>query len=281
MPPSSRPLTAWELVWRRCALRWEALRPCLERSTGWKVWNPGLYGEPWHSRFCRLYAPAARPFVLLGLNPGPYGMAQTGIPFTDIRRLVLALPALAAELRDTGERLEVPGLAPASLRPYLNRTFESSSVRVYRFLERSWGDAERAWRKVVVANPCPLLFIDKETGKNRTPADLRPTLARLAGGRAKQNDLLADFDRLRRLSAAEVLEVLRPRGAVLLGRDVESSLGPLAIRILGERRVLAWEHPARAVPNKWATGLLEALRRRGLASVGADSRRPRLGSHRG
>jgi len=181
----SRTLTAWNLAWRRCALGWEGLRPCLVRSTGWKVWNPGLYGEPWHSRFRRCYPPAARPLVLFGLNPGPYGMAQTGIPFTDIRRLVSALPALVAELRNAGKRLEVPGLAPVSLPPYLSRTFEASSVRVYRFLERSWGDAERGWREVVAANPCPLLFIDTETGKNRTPADLRPRLARLEGGKAK------------------------------------------------------------------------------------------------
>ncbi len=261
------PGRSWGKVWRRSARRWEDLAPALRRATGWRIWNPGLYGETWHARFRRLYRPGQHPLVVFGLNPGPYGMAQTGIPFTDIRRLVSALPDLAAELRGRGERVEPPGLAPPGLRPYLSRSFESSAVRVYRFLKKGWGGAERGWTEVVVANPCTLLFIDPAEGKNRTPADLARA-ARLRGsGRDQVRELVESFGRIRIRCAVESIEALSPRGAILLGKDVQAALGPALRRILGEARVIPWEHPARAVPESWASGLLSALRRRGLTGI--------------
>jgi single-strand selective monofunctional uracil DNA glycosylase len=248
----------WDAAWRRSAARWEAIVPELRRATGWKIWNPGVYGEPWHDRFRRCYPPGRHPLVLFGLNPGPYGMAQSGIPFTDIARLRSGLPRLARELMEAGEKVETPGLAPGSLRPYLGRTFESSSVRLYRFLERGWGSAETGWRQVVVANPCTLLFIDPASGKNRTPADLGKAV-RARGGEAAARRLEEECDRLRRRCALEALEALNPRGAVLLGRNVQAALGSVLRAQLGESALIFWEHPARAVPDTWAAGLLTAL----------------------
>jgi len=254
--------SAWDLAWRRSAGRWREFARSAARATGWRIWNPGLYGERWHARFRRRYEPTRRPIVIFGLNPGPYGMGQTGIPFTDIRRLVSALPALAEELRQAGERVEIPGLAPVGLRPYLTRVFESSSVRVYRFLERGWRDAERGWREVVVANPCPLLFIDPKEKKNRTPADLGRAARKRSPVDPRIADLLAECDRLRRTGAVDALDALRPRAAVLLGKDVQALLGERLARILGRRAVIDWEHPARAIPEAWTSGLLATLRRR-------------------
>jgi len=222
---SQRNLERWARAWRRSARRWEAFAPALRWATGWRIWNPAAYGETWHARFRRCYPPSQHPLLIFGLNPGPYGMAQTGIPFTDLRRLESALPDLALELREAGERMVRPGLAPRSLHPFLERSFESSSVRVYRFLERAWGSAEIGWKEVVVANPCPLLFMDPVERKNRTPADLAKA-ARLLRGRAAAHDARERSDRLRREGAAEALEALEPRGVVLLGRNVQATLGP-------------------------------------------------------
>lgn len=226
------------------------------------MWNPGRYGERWHALFRRLYPPVRRPLLLFGLNPGPYGMAQTGIPFTDVKRIGSHLPRLASALQTRGETLAVPGLAPANLRPFLTRTFESSSVRVYRFLEETFGDAERGVRHAVVANPCPLLFIDPGEGRNRTPADLGRAAA--PAGHEERAALLAEADRLRRRNAEDAVSTLPPRGCVLLGRNAQSALGDLLRRSLGDRQVVDWEHPARAVPQTWASGLRRELRRRAL-----------------
>jgi hypothetical protein len=260
---STSPWDRWAKFWSRSANRWEEFSHPLRRATGWRIWNPGIYGGLWHRRFLARYPPSRHPLVVFGLNPGPYGMAQTGIPFTDVKRLVTALPALARELVEEGIKVEVPGLAPTSLRPYLDRTFESSSVRVYRFLRQGWGSAERGWRAVVVANPCSLLFIDPEERKNRTPADFGRTV-RARKGNVAAREIEEESNRLRSRCALEALEALDPRGAILLGKDVESVLAPRLIRELGPRRVVAWEHPARAVPERWAAGLLGELRCRGL-----------------
>jgi single-strand selective monofunctional uracil DNA glycosylase len=239
--------------------RFAPLARSIARATGWLVLDPSRYGERWHAPFRRLYPPRARPLLVFGLNPGPYGMAQTGIPFTDLKRLAQGLPRLAAELARSGERLSLPGLAPSSLQPFLTRTFESSSVRVHRFLRLAHGSAERAFREVVFVNPCPLLFIDRALGENRTPADLPRALR-------------AGVDEARVEVVSVAVARLRARGAIVLGRDAAAALSvPLRAR-LGERAVVEWEHPARAVPDIWARGLLAALRRRGL--LASSRRRP-------
>ena len=253
---------AWGACWRRCSARWGRLAPRLARATGWRVWNPGRYGEPWHARFRALYPPEPHPIVVFGLNPGPYGMAQTGIPFTDVRRVLSDLPRLAAQLARSGSPPVAPGLAPADLRPWLTRTFESSAVRVHLFLRSTYGSTEDGVRRVVVANPCSLLFIDPNGGANRTPADLGRVLRRRAPGQADL--LLAACERARRACALDALQTLEPRGAVLLGRDVQAALVTDLESRLGAARVVAWEHPARAVPRTWAAGLRDALDHRGL-----------------
>src|SRR6185295_10531786 len=223
-------------LWRESARRFEPLAREVEAATGWLVVNPGRYGERWHARFRRAYPLRPRPLIFCGLNPGPYGMAQTGVPFTDLKRLESCLPKLARELAAAGESLALPGLAPPELRPFLTRTFESSAVRVYRFLSHSHGSAEEAFGDLVFVNPCPLLMIERPTAKrssaargpNRTPADL--------DGAVREQ-----FDVARLEVAKRALELLKPRGAVLLGRDVAEVLGETLRASLGERATVEWE----------------------------------------
>jgi single-strand selective monofunctional uracil DNA glycosylase len=253
---------AWDRAWRRSARRWQSLAPRIAASTGWKIWNPGLYAASWHALFRKEYPASAGCILVFGLNPGPYGMAQTGIPFTDLKRLREHLPRLAKGLERRGCSLAGVGLAPRSLRPYLSRTFESSAVRVYRFLSRGWGSAEDGWRSVVVANPCSLLFMDA-AGENRTPADLVGAVSRRTGSLVAARRLRERCNALRRLAAREAVRVLSPRGVVLLGKDAQRAMQTGIAPLLGPDSILGWEHPARAVPDRWAMGLLEEIKRRG------------------
>ena len=254
--------TAWLRAWTRSSNAWDRLSPRIAEATGWRVWNPGCYGASWHRRFRQIYPLRERPILLFGLNPGPYGMGQTGIPFTDVRRLRQCLPKLEQALRDRGRVPRVPGLAPRSLRRHFTREFESSAVRVYRFLETGWGSAEEGWRSVGVANSCPLLFLDR-AGRNRTPAVLGAAIRRRVGDSPRAARLCRAIEGQRQKSALEAVTAARPRGAVLLGKDVQGCLGPCLTDRLGDKGVLLWRHPARAVPELWARGLLEALRERG------------------
>jgi hypothetical protein len=78
---------------------------------------------------------------------------------------------------------------------------------------------------------------------------------------AKQ--ILDDCLRTRCLAARDAVRALSPRGVVLLGKDTQGALGGEMERLLGSAKTLGWEHPARAVPDRWARGLLTEIVRRG------------------
>lgn len=233
--------------WRANGLRWEPVAR-QARRLGLQVWNPALYAGALHARFLRKFPPEEGALLALGLNPGPYGMAQTGIPFTDCR-------TATAEL---GLELRLPGAAPPDLAKRLTQengrwrgTYERSSLVIYKFLKLAWGSIEAAYRNWFVGNPCPLLFLEPG-GWNVTPAD--PRLRRLEA-----------VGELRRVAVRRFAAILKPRGVVCLGQDVASAVGEAALERVGERRFVRFGHPARAVPAAWARGMAEELKSRGLS----------------
>jgi hypothetical protein len=48
------------------------------------VYHPLIYAAEPHRRYLRLYGDRPKEVVLVGMNPGPWGMAQTGVPFGEI-----------------------------------------------------------------------------------------------------------------------------------------------------------------------------------------------------
>lgn len=236
---------AWLGEWRANAERWKAAAAAW-RLPGVEVYHPAVYAERPYADFIAKFPPKKGCLLTLGLNPGPYGMAQTGIPFTDCR---------TADKR-LGLPMKVPGYAPEALARRLvterkRSTYERSSIGIYKFLDLAWGDLRAAYADWVAINACPLLFLESGPWKNLTPAD----------GRIKR---LADVQPLRETALRRAVETLAPRGVVCLGRDVEACLGPLAVGLLGETKVVVYPHPARAVPEAWAKGLRDELVRRNL-----------------
>jgi len=235
--------------WRENGKRWERFAK-KAGGTGLQVWNPALYAIHTFQEYLTRFPPDPHAILALGLNPGPYGMAQTGIPFTDCR----------TARHELGIEIAVPGLAPADLVARLKKpngkwrmTYERSSLGIYRFLMRAWGDLHTAYRNWFVGNPCPLLFLDS-TGRNVTPAD--PRLRRMK-----------EVGELRRHAVIAFSNILHPRGIVCLGRDVTEAVGKVAIRQVGRSNVVFYEHPARAAPERWAAGLLRELTQRGILSA--------------
>lgn len=230
-------------LWEEHAAAWEALAPRLARATKLRVWNPQRYGLPLYRRFAEEHLPPA-PGALLafGLNPGKYGMAQTGIPFTDVTRAALL-----------GIPLEPPGLAPPTLVPFLKSyRVERSSASVYGLLGELWGSPREGWRRVWAVSPCGLLFLEKD-GTNVTPAD-----ARLA-----RRD---DVRELRLRVVRECVALAKPRGILLLGQDVARVAG----EALADEDVLVADHPVARGPGRrgpvwWAETVGAQVRARGWA----------------
>src|SRR3989440_9581407 len=48
------------------------------------VYNPLTYAWRAHELYLRRYGDSTKRVIFLGMNPGPFGMAQTGIPFGQV-----------------------------------------------------------------------------------------------------------------------------------------------------------------------------------------------------
>lgn len=166
--------------------------------------------------------------VLLGMNPGPFGMAQTGVPFgsPDLVREFLGIEGTVEQPRRCLEARPIYGFGEG-------RT-EVSGQRLWGAVRDCFGAPERFFRRFFVLNYCPLV-LQSESGSNLTP-DKAP-----AGLMA---DCLAACDD--HLAAA--LEVLRPRTVIGVGKWAEQR----AARVVKERgleaRVASILHPSPASP---------------------------------
>src|SRR5205809_753629 len=49
------------------------------------VYNPLIYAWAGHELYLRRFGNRRKRVVFLGMNPGPFGMAQTGVPFGEIK----------------------------------------------------------------------------------------------------------------------------------------------------------------------------------------------------
>lgn len=206
------------------------------------VYNPLDYAWAPHEQYLRRFGAGQKRIVFIGMNPGPFGMVQCGIPFGEI-----------AAARDW-MGIDAPVGKPATENPkrpvegFACQRSEVSGRRLWNLFQQRFGDAESFFADHFVANYCPLAFFDH--GRNLTP-DKLPS--------AEAAPLYAACDaHLRR-----VAEVLRPAWVIGIGGFAEAraveALAGTAVRI---GKVL---HPSPASPaanrgwSEAATRQLEAL----------------------
>lgn len=146
----------------------EALRPLEFPSPADHVYRPLDYAwEPHRLYLERLAAAGPREILLLGMNPGPFGMAQTGVPFGEVA-------AVRDWLGVSGRVASSPGAHPA--KPVLGFACPRSEVSGRRFwglFRDRFGRPEAFFSRRTVANYCPLMFVEAtRTGRNATPDEL-------------------------------------------------------------------------------------------------------------
>ena len=130
------------------------------------VTNPLDYAWELHEQFIRKWAGFGAKTLLLGMNPGPYGMAQTGVPFGATKMATDVLRMEAVELETP------PGAHPK--RPVQGLSMERQEVsgtRFWTFMVEHFGSIESTFSNIFVVNHCPLLILG-ETGRNITPVDI-------------------------------------------------------------------------------------------------------------
>ncbi|MHB8522645.1 MAG: uracil-DNA glycosylase family protein [Limisphaerales bacterium] len=130
------------------------------------VYNPLTYAWPVHEAYLRRYGHSRKRVVFLGMNPGPFGMAQTGVPFGEAHavRDWLGLEAPIGKPRVEHPKRPVAGFG-------CHRS-EVSGRRLWGLFARRFGRAEKFFADHFVVNYCPLAFFD-DAGRNLTPDKLR------------------------------------------------------------------------------------------------------------
>ena len=209
------------------------------------VYNPLDYAWQAHSQYLDLYGDAPKEVLFLGMNPGPWGMAQTGVPFGEVNAVRDWLGISAEIRRPEHEHPKRPIMGLACTRS------EVSGARLWGWAQEVFGTPTRFFSRFFIANYCPLAFLE-EGGRNRTPDKLPAE---------ERGPLLEICDR----ALIQTVEFLRPElvvgvGAFAEGRaraaleDVDVAIG----RIL---------HPSPASPaanRGWAEQATRELRELGV-----------------
>lgn len=207
------------------------------------VYNPLDYARAAYEDYWRRYATGTNPVVFMGMNPGPWGMAQTGIPFGEVSTVRDWLKISAAIGKPAKEHPARPiqGLACA-------RT-EVSGQRIWGWIKKRFGTPENFFRHHFIANYCPLVFME-ESGRNRTPDKLP---------RHEREPLFAACDRALQRTA----ELLKPRALVAVGRFAE---GRAQVALPG-LPIVTIPHPSPANPAANSGWEEEVERRLGEAGL--------------
>lgn len=129
------------------------------------VYNPLAYAREPHERYLERYGTPKKRALLLGMNPGPFGMAQTGVPFGDVAmvRDFLGITGKVKKPKREHEKRPVLGFdCPRS---------EVSGTRLWGWARDRFKTADAFFRRFFVYNYCPLCFME-DSGRNRTPDKL-------------------------------------------------------------------------------------------------------------
>ena len=213
------------------------------------VYNPLRYA--WHGfeQYAK-FSHGRKRIVFLGINPGPWGMAQTGIPFGEINAVknflgITRIPITPPEHQNLS--YPVRGLE-------CGRS-EVSGKRLWGLFSSRFGTAENFFAEHFVLNYCPLLFIgrtNKGSIRNLTPDKLDPS----------------DRMRLCRLcdyALIEAVETMKPDHVVGVGAFAYSRA---KFALIGQRvTITKILHPSPANPranHDWAGKTIRTLTEAGV-----------------
>jgi single-strand selective monofunctional uracil DNA glycosylase len=213
------------------------------------VYNPLIYARRAHAAYVARYADGRKRVVFLGMNPGPFGMAQTGVPFGAVEAV---RGWLGIEAPVSRPRREHP-LRP--VRGFACTRNEVSGERLWGAVAARFRTPRRFFAEHFVVSYCPLLFLES-SGRNRTPDKLPAR---------EQAPLFAACDRHLR----SVVDALEPEWVVGIGRFAEArARAALADRRVRIGRIL---HPSPANPQAqrgWGRTAERELRAQGVCRRG-------------
>ena len=236
------------------------------------VYNPLEYAKKAHSQYLELYAGSAitpnnqasgktagrsgsrsgsvpKKVIFLGMNPGPWGMAQTGIPFGEI--------SIVKEWLGIEEEIKKPATEHPK-RPILGFNCTRSEVsgrRLWGLFKEYFGSPENFFKNHYVANYCPLVFMN-EGGANLTPDKLP---------KQKAEPLYNACD----IALAETINIIKPQWLIGVGAFAEKRIKLVKDRYFpeGDFSITRILHPSPASPKanlNWKDDVVKTLEEEGI-----------------
>ena len=210
------------------------------------VYNPLVYAKEAHEAYLsRMNARVS--VIFLGMNPGPWGMAQTGVPFGEIAAVRDWLGISKPVGKPAGEHPKRP------VAGFHCGKSEVSGRRLWGLFQQRFGDCKSFFKEHFVLNYCPLVFMEA-SARNRTP-DKLPAAER------SELDAVCD-DHLQ-----TVLQTLKPKYAVGVGVYAETCLKRNLQGLDLSTTVARILHPSPASPaanRGWAEQATKQLHEAGI-----------------
>jgi single-strand selective monofunctional uracil DNA glycosylase len=209
------------------------------------VYDPLDYAWEPHRQYLERYGRGRPEVLLVGMNPGPFGMAQTGVPFGDVGmvRDWLGIHGAVREPDRVHPKRRITG--------FDCRRREVSGQRLWGWARDTFGTPERFFARFFVANYCPLAFVEA-SGRNFTPDKLPP---------AERAPLFKACDH----ALATLVRSLAPRYVVGIGKFAAQRAGHALAG--SELTIGSVPHPSPASPvanRGWAEQMTRALAEIGI-----------------
>ena len=210
------------------------------------VYNPLVYARaPW-DLYCKKYGKGPREILLLGMNPGPFGMAQVGVPFGEVAaaRDWLGIDAKVGKPAHEHPKRPIQG--------FVCTRSEERGARLWGWAKEAFGTPEAFFARFFVTNYCPLVFME-DTGRNRVPEKLP---------KEEREPMFVACDRALR----RTIEYFEPKYVIGVGKFAEAKAREVAGDL--DVTIASVPHPSPASPlaNKGWSPLMDAA----LAELGIE-----------
>lgn len=129
------------------------------------VYNPLEYAWAAHEAYLRTYGTSRKRVIFVGMNPGPFGMVQTAVPFGEVEAVRSWMKITAKVEKPAKEHSARP------IEGFECQRSEVSGKRLWGLFAEEYPDPDDFFDEHFVVNYCPLAFLE-ESGRNRTPDKL-------------------------------------------------------------------------------------------------------------
>ncbi|MDA3939557.1 MAG: single-stranded DNA-binding protein [Spirochaetia bacterium] len=213
------------------------------------VYNPLVYAKEAHEDYIKKYGTGKKKVLFLGMNPGPWGMAQTGIPFGEVSyaKNWLKIEGVILQPEKSHSKRPIEGWnCPRS---------EVSGRRLWSLMEERYKTAASFFKDHYIENYCPLVFMEVG-GKNLTPDKLP----------VEERDPLKKIcdDHLRK-----VIGIMEPEYLVGVGKYAEKNFKRVVETMNNSEKykISAILHPSPANPHAnrgWSEAVTKQLIEQGI-----------------